>query len=105
MPASASPHRSATNGRVGDVMGWQQRFHCHPLLCQLPPSGYFPRSGPCTVITKSTGKNIEEKAEEKQSIGAAGASKGGTLRSIKKLCAAASLNFGMFRSTGVGEDG
>jgi len=86
-------------------MGWQQRFHCHPPLCQLPPSGYFPRSGPCTVITKSTGKNIEEKAEEKQSVGAAGASKGGTLRAIKKLCAAASLNFRIFRSTGVGEDG
>lgn len=56
-------------------------------LCQLQPSVYFPQSGPCTVITKSTGKNIEEKTEEKQSVGAAGASKEGTLRVIKKLCA------------------
>lgn len=75
------------------------------LLCQLQPSVYFPQSGPCTVITKSTGKNIEEKTEEKQSVGAAGASKEGTLRAIKTLCAAASLNFRIFSSTGVGEDG
>lgn len=74
-------------------------------LCQLRPAVYFPWSGPCTVITKSTGKNIEEKTEEKQSVGAAGASKEGTLRAIKKLCAAASLNFRIFSSTGVGEDG
>lgn len=54
LPATAVPPIAV------QVMSWDGKSAslAAPLLCQLPPSVYFPRSAPHTVITKSTGKKI-----------------------------------------------